>query len=486
MQPDRPASSPSGLEGAPEAATQPARVLSTFDAGCVVVGAIIGVGIFFTPASVARLTGSANLALLAWIIAGLIALCGGLVFAELGSRYNASGAQYSVLRDAYGPFTAFLYVFCNSTVMEAGSIGAMAMICARNLFTAINPTAPPVGEIPLASSATLLIAGVIAANYVGVRWGARIQNLTVVSKVLTLCGVIGLAIFFARDSADELITPAQAMAGTQKSAFLALLAALVPTFFSYGGFQQGLWVSGEVKDPRRSLPRAILGGVIIVVVIYVAANWAYLRLLGVERVAASQALASDAVGTVFPHYAPRIMAAAVAVSAFGVLNAQFLSAPRLLFGMAQDRLFFKPFALLHPRFQTPGAAISLMGGLAFLVLWGTLAARLTDPDLAGTVDLIINGVMAFDGLFFAATGAAIFVIRSRERRRGDLCFTGFRIPLYPLVGGVFVLGTLGVVAGSFVDEAVRTAAFVGLSYLLFAGLMYLVFFRRNMNSDGPR
>jgi len=481
-----PSTIPSPGQETAHGTSQPARVLSAFDAGCVVVGAIIGVGIFFTPASVARLTESASLALLAWVIAGFIALCGGLVFAELGARYNTPGAQYGVLRDAYGPFTAFLYVFCNSTVMEAGSIGAMAMICARNLVVAAGQS--PLSESSLAICASVLIAGVITANILGVRWGSRIQNLTVFSKVLTLCAVIALALFLAPDpSTSPAPSPAQSMAGIQKSAFLALLAALVPTFFSYGGFQQGLWIAGEVKDPRRNLPRAILGGVVLVVIVYVAANWAYLRLLGVERVAGSQALASDAVSVIYPAYAPRVMAAAVAVSAFGVLNAQFLSAPRLLFGMARDRLFFKPFAQLDPRFGTPAAAIWLMGGLSYLVLWGTIAAKSYSTTLASAVDLIINGVMAFDGLFFAATGAALFIFRARENREGGSPFSGFRVPALPVLGGVFVLGTLGVVAGSFVDDATRFAAFVGLSYILFAAVIYYAFFRQqSQHADSTR
>lgn len=477
-----PSTIPSPGQEAAGGAPQPARVLSAIDAGCVVVGAIIGVGIFFTPASVARITESASLALLAWVIAGLIALCGGLVFAELGARYNAPGAQYGVLRAAYGPFTAFLYVFCNSTVMEAGSIGAMAMICARNLVAAADR--PPLDEPTLAVLSSFLIAAVITANVVGVRWGSRIQNLTVFSKVLTLCAVIALALFLAPDaSTTPAPSAAQSVAATQKSAFLLLLAALVPTFFSYGGFQQGLWIAGEVKDPRRNLPRAILGGVILVVIVYVAANWAYLRLLGVDKVAASETLASDAVSVVYPDYAPRVMAAAVAVSAFGVLNAQFLSAPRLLFGMARDRLFFRPFAQLNPRFGTPAAAIWLMGGLSYLVLWGTIAAKSYSASLASAVDLIINGVMAFDGLFFAATGAALFIFRARENRDGMSRFSGFRVPALPAIGGVFVLGTLGVVAGSFVDDATRFAAFVGLSYILFAAVIYYAYFRKIAHAD---
>jgi APA family basic amino acid/polyamine antiporter len=250
-----------------------------------------------------------------------------------------------------------------------------------------------------------------------------------------------------------------------------VLTALVATFFSYGGWQHALWISGEVREPRRTLPRAIVGGVLFVVVIYLLANWAYLKLLGADGVASSGALAADAASVVMPGAGARIIAGAVAVSAFGVLNAQFLSGPRLLYGMARDGRFFPVFARLGRRFGTPTAAICMLGGIALLLLF--VAGY--DYD---AVDRLLTGVVAVDSVFFGLTGAAIFVLARRlGREEGTLRALG-----YPVIPAIFVLGELGVVAGSFMKESTRHAAMLGALWIIFAVLLYLVRFR----SRGPR
>ncbi len=438
---------------------QPARVLGTFDATCIVVGAIIGVGIFFTPSTVARLTGSGGLALAAWAIAGGVALCGALVFAELGARYHASGAQYQVLRDAYGPCPAFLFVFCNATAIQAGAVGVIAVICARNLISAAG--AAPDARLAMVL-ACVLIVSVIAANIAGVRWGSGIQNFTVVAKVLTLVAVAGVAAIWGREPvlASGVAAPLQ----PAMSPFAGVLAAMVPAFFSYGGWQHALWISGEVKEPRRTLPRAIVVGVLVVVTVYLLANWAYLRLLGVDGVAASGALAADAVAVAAPGLGARLVAAAVAVSAFGVLNAQLLSGPRLVYGMARDRLFFRVFARVG-RSGTPVAAILLIGLMA-------LALLLSAGGDAG-VDRLLSWVVLIDGVFFALTGAALMVLRRKLPKASE----GFRVPGYPVIPLIFILGAAGVVVGASLNPALRGVLVVGAGWIAAAALVYLIWFR---------
>jgi len=438
----------------------PARVLGLWDATSVVVGAIVGVGIFFTPSKVAALTGSAGLALAAWVLAGTIALCGALTFAELGGRYHASGAQYEILRDAYGPLPGFLFVFCNATAIQGGSIGIIALICAFNLLGAVGRGHSAGFDEPVVLAlAAALILGLTAANILGVRWGARIQNATVLGKLLALAAVVALAAFVPPAAAPP-AAPAPALGPAA-----AVLAALVPCLFSFGGWQQALWVSGEVKEPRRNLPRAILGGVVIVVAIYLAANWAYLRLLGAPAVAASRALAADAVAVVLPGLGRRLVAAAVALSAFGVLNAQLLTGPRLVYGMACDGRFFAPFARVDRRWGTPLPAVLLIGLTALALL---LAAG---PH---GIDRLLNGLVFIDGVFFALTGAALLVLR---RRGGAASGDGFRVPAYPAVPLLFVVGELGVVAGAYLDPAVRGAAYIGLAWIAAAALLYALRFR---------
>ncbi|HZW09329.1 MAG TPA: amino acid permease [Phycisphaerales bacterium] len=442
-------------------ANEPARVLGTFDAACVVVGAIIGVGIFFTPKQVVQATQSGELALIAWALAGGIALCGALTFAALGRRYHASGAQYEVLRDAYGPLPGFVFVFCNATAIQPGAIAIIGLVCAENLAVGVAGRDPtPGGQLALAAA---LIVGLMGANIVGVRWGSRIQNLTVLCKLLTLLAVTFAAAFVApAHAASEIAHASRGVPG----AAAAVLTALVATFFSYGGWQHALWISGEVRDPRRTLPRAIVGGVVLVVIVYLLANWAYLRLLGAEGVASSGALAADAASVVAPGAGARIIAGAVAVSAFGVLNAQFLSGPRLLYGMARDGRFFSEFGRLSARFGTPAAAVGLLGVFA---LWLLVAAG-NDFD---AVDRLLTGVVAVDSVFFGLTGAAIFVLARRLGPDGGT----LRALGYPVVPAIFVVGELGVVAGSFMKESTRSAALLGALWIVLAVVLYGARFR---------
>ncbi|MDC3961086.1 APC family permease [Polyangium jinanense] len=436
-------------------APPPPRVLGLFDASCIVIGAIIGVGIFFTPARMAALVGSGPLLLLAWLLAGFIVLAGALTFAELGARYHRSAAQYEILRDTYGPLPAFLFVFCNATAVQGGAIGIIAIICVQNFVVALGQTSLGPGWSTLASVG--LVVGLTAANVLGVRWGARIQNATVLMKLLTLVAIGALGAF-----APVQDTPV-GRDEVQSKGVLGVLAALVPAFFAFGGFQHALWISGEVREPKRNLPRAILVGVVVVVVVYLLANWSYLRLLGgASAVAASKTLAADAVARAAPSVGGRVIAAAVGISALGVLNAQLLSGPRLVFGMARDGRFFPAFGRLDARFGTPSAAIWFVGAIAVALL-----------VLAGEkgVDRLLTGVVFVDGVFFAATGAALFVLR---RRGGE---ASFRTPGYPLPPLFFVLGAIGVVVGAHLDPAVLPATLIGAAWIAAGALLYFVRFR---------
>lgn len=446
----------------------PKRVLGTRDAMCIVIGAIIGVGIFFTPSRVAAVAGSSELAMLVWAVAGVIALCGALAFAELGGMYHASGAQYEILRDSYGPFPAFLFVFCNATAIQAGAIGIIAAICAENLVVLLG--LPPLGGAGLMGLTIALVASVTAANMVGVKWGARIQNFTVYAKVLTLLTITVLAVVVSGSGggviAEAGIDGAGEVATRTLSPLAAVMAGLAPAFFAFGGWQHALWISGEVKEPARTLPRAIVGGVLIVIVVYLLANWAYLDLLGHRGVATSKALAADAVATVFPDFGRRVVAGAVALSAFGVLNAQLLSGPRLVYATAVDGRFFRVFGGLSPRFGTPMAAIVLLSVMAVLLL---LAAGSKDA-----VDKLITGVVLIDGIFFGLTGLALFVLR--KKRAGAA--RSFRVIGYPVVPALFVIGELGLVVGAFLDPAVRSAALIGAAWIFAAAVLYVVRFAR--------
>jgi len=312
----------------------------------------------------------------------------------------------------------------------------------------------------LVGLAILLVALLSAANIIGVRWGSRIQNLTVYTKLLALLAVAVVALFATGDPA-----PADASATTTGGFGIAgaIAAGLVACFFSYGGWQHALWIAGEVRRPSRTLPIAIVGGVAIVTVIYLIVNWAYFALLGHEGVATSKAIATDAVSARFPQVGGRLVAAAVAISAFGVLNAQLLSGPRLVYGMARDGRFFRVFGRVHRRFGTPDASIALLSIMAVVIL-----------VTAGQdgVDRMLTGVVFIDGVFFGLTGAALIVLRTK---RPD-AERPARVPLYPVLPAAFVLGELAIVVGTLLDPGVRDAAFIGAAWIAAGAVLYLIRF----------
>src|SRR5437867_3100092 len=432
------------------------RVLSLWDATCVVVGAIIGVGIFFNPRDVALISGSASTAMAAWSVGGLIALLGAITFAELGRMRPVAGGQYHVLRDAYGRPPAFLFVFCNLTAVQAGAVAIISIVCAQNLAVALHGVAP--SEPWTLGVATLLTWALVGVNVIGVRSGAGLQNTTVVLKLLTLGAVVALAALIGPDAA-----PVTGAAGLRSISFSSLFAGVTLTLFAYGGWQQALWMAGEVRNAGRTVPRAILLGVGIVVAAYLSANWAYLDLLGFDGVRRTQALAADAISTWSPGLGRRIAAAAVCVSALGVLNAQFLTGPRLTWAMARDGLFFAPFARLSARFATPAAAIVLLGGLSTALTLGLGLAR---------TDLLTTGVVVVDATFFALTGLALPILRRRDpaSRRGSAWITGVALAFASL--------ELLAIAGSVLQKDVRIVALTGLGWIAAGAATWALFFAR--------
>ena len=435
------------------------RVLGPVSATCVVVGAIVGVGIFFTPQRVAEITGSGELALVTWTLGGLVALTGALTFAELGGLYPRTGGHYDILRDAYGAPVGFLYVFCNATAIQAGAIAIIAVISAQNLGVLVQGKTPSPGVVTVVSSA--MIVGLTLANIAGVRWGATIQNITTFAKMATLLLITGLAAVGSTGT-GKAIASASPAGGAHPVALV--FAGLVPVLFSFGGWQQALWMGGEVREPGRSVPQAIVVGVLVVVAAYLLTNWAYLQLLGYQGVVASEALAADAVSRVWPNIGRRFVAGAVAFSAFGVLNAQLLSGPRLLLGMARGGKFFSPFARVHANRRTPIAAILLLGGmgLALLLVAGERG-----------VNHILTGVVLVDSIFFLLTGFAVVVLR----RTRPTAKRPVRVPLYPLVPLLFVVGELAVISGAFLDDNYRQGAFIGVVWVAAAMACYAAFFR---------
>ena len=429
------------------------RELGTFDATMVVVGGIIGAGIFINPAIVAQRLPTAGLVLAAWVAGGAIALAGALVFAELAAALPEAGGEYAYLREAYHPLVGFLFGWASLLVIQGGGIAAVAITFANYaLRLAGHAGASPT---PLAIAAIALLAGI---NVLGVKPGSRVLNTLVVLKIAALATLIFAGLAFA--SAD---VPARGPAGLLPAGgLLAFGGALVPILFSYGGWQSANLVAEETRDPRRTLPRALVAGTVIVILVYVSVNFVYLRALGRDGLAATTAPAADAVRRLLGSGADRFVAAAIAVSTFGFLDLSFLAQTRISFAMARDGLFPAALARVHPRFQTPAASIALQA------LWSCVLVAI------GNYGGLVDSVVFADFTFFGLAGAAIFVLR---RRSGGAPPPGrFRTPGYPVVPLLFIAAAAVAVVSALRSSPQRS----GLGALIVAtgAPVYFLYARR--------
>ena len=420
----------------------------------MVVGGIIGSGIFLNPALVAERVHTAELTLAVWVFGGGIAMIGGLVFAELGARRPLAGGGYVYLRDAYGRLPAFMYAWTLLLVIATGAIAAVAVTFAS--YTAALLGLGASARLPLAVGSIVVLSII---NYVGVRPGAITQNVLTVLKLgaLAILIVAGLALAPAAPVSEAL--PAL----PKEQVLLALGAALVPVLFAFGGWQQTNFVAEELIEPERNLPRALLAGVGIVITVYLLANLAYLRTLGVAGLARSSAPAADAIEALLGPSGRSLIAAGVATSTFGFLNLVILVSPRVYQAMARDGLFFPSLARLHRRYRTPSAAIAFQGAWAIVL---TLTGRYGD-----LLDYVVFG----DWIFFAAVASTVFVFRSREKRGSEGSALRFRMPGFPLLPIVFILAALYVVVGSVASNPAN--ALKG-SALILLGVPVFLFWRR--------
>jgi APA family basic amino acid/polyamine antiporter len=393
----------------------------------MVVGGIIGSGIFLNPALVAERVRTAELTLVVWVLGGAIALLGSLVFAELGARRPVAGGGYVYLREAYGKLPAFLYAWTLLLVIATGAIAAVAVTFAG--YTATLMGYGPGARLPLAVGAILTLS---AVNYVGVRPGAITQNIFTILKLTALAILIATGWAFIPGPSETATLPSLG----ENQLLLAFGAALVPVLFAFGGWQQTNFVAEELIEPERNLPRALVAGVIIVVAVYLLANVAYLRTLGVSGLAGSSAPAADAVSAVLGSRGRSIIAAGIAVSTFGFLNLVILVSPRVYQAMARDGLFFPRLAGLHPRYRTPSAAI------VFQAVWAIVLT--TTGRYGDLLDYVVFG----DWIFFAAVGSTVFVFRARERSGAESSSLRFRMPGFPILPIAFIVAAMYVVLGS--------------------------------------
>lgn len=430
----------------------------------LVVGGIIGSGIFLNPAIVAQRVGSARLIMLTWALGAGIALLGAFIFAELGARHPAAGGGYVYLRDAFGPLPAFLYGWALLLAIASGAAAAVAVTFASYAAPLLHLA--PATEPWLAAAAIVLLSIV---NALGVRPGTWTQNVFTLLKLaaiamLVLSALLGASTAAPGGAACPVAAGCVAVAPGASGVIVALGTALVPVLFAYGGWQQTNFVAEEMVDARRDLPRVLVIGVVIVGAVYLAVNLTYLRALGVSGLAASHAPAADVMSAYAGPLGRRLIAAGIAVSTFGFLNLVILVTPRVYQAMARDGLFFARFAELHPRFRTPVAAIAAQGAWTIVLL------------ASGSYGQLLDWVTFADWIFFGITAATLFVSR-RRAGHGD---PGYRAPFFPWSVLLFIVACLYVVGGAIVSNPPN--ALRGTLLLALGVPVYLFWSRRRARS----
>ncbi|HXF95791.1 MAG TPA: amino acid permease [Gemmatimonadales bacterium] len=434
------------------------RRLGLWSAVAVLVGSTIGSGIFRTPAGIAERIGDVPLYFLAWVVGGAVVLCGALTYAELAAAFPRSGGIYVFLREAFGPLPAFLFGWAELLVIRPGAYGAIGITAsAYALRTAgLDPMAVlldvrfSLGAIALVQpirAEQVLGAGFIvlvaAVNYYGIHRGALVQNLSTLFKVGALAALILLGFALGRPEGAD---PTGMFAQRAAVSLSPFLLAMVSILWAYDGWADLSFVGGEVRDPQRFLPRALLLGTGIVVVLYLSANLVYLYLIPITQMKGAELVAADAAQLLIGPTGVVLVSAAIAVSTFGTLNGSMMTAPRIFFAMAEDRLFPRAVARVDPRTSAPTGAVMLCAvlGVVFILLR-------TFVELA---EQFIIGIWPF----YALAVAGVYRLR---RRRPDL-ERPYRAWGYPVVPAIFLLGAVFLLGNYLVSETRAFALDVGI------------------------
>src|SRR6266850_3424234 len=440
-----------------------ARDLGLSHAGAIVVGTIIGSGIFLVPAEMMQAVGSAQLVYLAWMVGGVLSFFGALTYAELGAMKPQAGGEYVYVRDAYGPLPGFLYAWTWFLIAKPGSIATITTGLVRILgsfpifsfFThpfLAHPVAITYGQL-VAIGATIFISWL---NYIGVRKAGEFQFVFTLLKVATILGIVVIGFSYSGGSWSNFATEFTGARGGVSGFFLALVAAL----WAYDGWNDLNMVAGEVRNPQRNIPLALIWGVATVGLLYILVNAAVQYALPASAVAASERPASDAVALVLGRTGAGLVSAAMAVSMLVTLNGTIMSGARVPFAMARDGYFFKSLAEVHPRFRTPSVAIIVQCALAIILLL-----------LGGNFRQFFSLAIFAEWLFYMIAGSTVFVFRYREPQAER----PYRVWGYPVVPALFVVVSALLLYFTFTKN-LPNSAYGTLAIL--AGIPVFYFFAR--------
>jgi APA family basic amino acid/polyamine antiporter len=422
-----------------------ARRLGLFDATMIVMGGIIGSGIFMNPYVVARQVHTAAMILGVWVIGGIIALLGAFIYAELSARRPQVGGQYAYIREAYHPLAAFIYGWALLLVIQTGGMAAVAVTFAR-YFVELTRAQVPDGLI-----AALALGVLTIINCLGVKAGSTTQSTLMILKILAIVALVACGLIFVGKPAGEAAWGGRVLDRPVSMDLLtAVGAAMVPVLFAYGGWQTACFIAGEVREPRRNMPRGLIIGVLGVVVLYFGVNFVCLRVLGTSGLAATTTPASDVMRFALGNTGARLIAAGIAISTLGFLSQSMLTAPRVYYAMAEDGLFFKSVGWIHPRTHVPVVAIALQGMCAVIIA------------LSGRYEQILNYVVSVDFIFFGLSATCIFALR-RNDVRGKKAAFGYNIPGHPVTTVMFVAASWLVVINTIFRYPANTV--IGLAIM---------------------
>jgi APA family basic amino acid/polyamine antiporter len=435
------------------------RTLSLRDLIFIVVGTVIGSGIFLTPGSVVRNAGSGGMALVVWTVGGILSLLGALTFAELGAAKPESGGLYVYLRDAFGPGIAFLFGWTMFLVIGAGSLATLGAAFPRyvGVFVTLSPVAERLVSL-------LMITAVTVLNIRGTRQSADVQGVATAIKAGVIVVLAAVLIAMPHDVPRPGIWWPEHFSF---STFTGAITGMIGVLWAYEGWQYVTFSAGETVDPQRVFGRGIVIGTLLLIGIYVFANVGYFAALGVDGVASSNRVASDAASAALGPWAAKVLGAVILISIFSASNGMMLTLPRLFFAMARDRLFFARLAEVHPRFGTPAASI------AGTALWAGVLV------LSGSFEQLLTYVVFMSWLWFALAALAIFAYRRREPDAPR----PFRTPGYPVTPILFVLAALVIVVNTIVAQPVQSL--IGLALALLGVPAYLWWRPRKPSPGSP-
>jgi len=438
------------MQAYPQGSPKLLRRLGTRDAALIVMGGIVGSGIFMNPSVVARFVNNGPLVMVVWAAGGVIALLGAGIFAELAARRPQDGGLYAYMRDAFHPALAFMYGWTLLLVSQSGGMAAAAVTFAAYF-------APLTGwHTSLPAVAAVAIGFFTLVNALGVRTGANTQNAFMIVKILAIGGFVAVGLFAGHAAAPHATPP---IGGTT---FAAIGLALVPVLFAYSGWQTSSFMSAELRSPHTSLPRGLLVGVLAVVALYLAVNAVCLHTLGVQGLAATSTPASAIAQIAFGTAGLKIMAIVIALSTLGFLSNQILTSPRVYFQMAADGTFFRQLAWISPRTHAPVVAVVAQGLVALVISWLPY-------------ERILNYVTCVDYVFFGLSAIALIVFRNRDAADPDAPLPSFRMPGHPFTTVLFLGIAWGIVGDVVIKSPLDTS--IGLGILISGLPVYALFAR---------